>query len=110
MTIIVLGVVTLTAIASAVGAVVLMVKDRRTADQHLIQTLAAAENARRDAEAVWASERRELINRVQAPQFVPREPVIGFQVPEPEPDGIEEVGQVRQLDDEQMAEYLSELS
>lgn len=46
------------------------------------------------AEEAWVQERRELINRVQAPEHIPRGSVQQFEMPEIEPDDSNLVGQI----------------
>lgn len=40
----------------------------------------------------WVEERRELLNRIQRPEYVPAAPVTDFQIPELEPDEFDLVG------------------
>ncbi|MDE2102256.1 MAG: hypothetical protein KGL39_33735 [Patescibacteria group bacterium] len=105
---IVLGVVAVAAIVSAVAVGVVLTRARGQSDAQWASFMVALDHQHGQAEAAWVSERRELVNRVQAPQYVPRGPVTEFVVPELEPDGINEVGTIQQLDDEQLAAYLSE--
>lgn len=44
--------------------------------------------------AGWADERRELLNRIQQPQFIPTGAADGWKFPENEPDEIGLVGTV----------------
>ena len=46
------------------------------------------------AQAAWALERRELLNRVQRPEMIPASTVEPFEVPEPEPDFSHLVGTI----------------
>lgn len=46
------------------------------------------------AQAQWAAERRELVNRVQRPEFLPVGPVEPYVMPEREPDEWAKVGQI----------------
>jgi hypothetical protein len=49
----------------------------------------------RDAERKqWAEERRELLNRIQAPSFIPTAPQYQFEAPEREPDEYARVGSI----------------
>jgi hypothetical protein len=48
----------------------------------------------------WVEERRELLNRIQRPEYVPTAPAVRFEIPEPEPDDFEQVGTIRLLDEE----------
>lgn len=49
----------------------------------------------REAQAQWAVERRELLNRIQRPDIVPVTPVHTFTMPEVEPDEIDLVGTIK---------------
>ena len=53
----------------------------------------------REAQAEWALERRELLTRIQRPEYAPTTPVAQFEVPELEPDDYNRVGTVRISDD-----------
>lgn len=48
----------------------------------------------REAEAAWTVERRELVNRVQAPERIPVALPEGMDFPEPEVDEMAMVGQI----------------
>jgi hypothetical protein len=50
----------------------------------------------RDGEQqAWAGERRELLNRIAHPEFVPTQPVAAYPTfVEPEPDEIDKVGTI----------------
>jgi hypothetical protein len=110
MTVIVLGVVAVIAILAAVAVAMVTTRARATADSRWVSFVSTLDHQRSVAEAGWVAERRELVNRVQAPQFVPRGPVTDFQVPELETDALDEVGQIQQLDEQQLTDYLAELS
>lgn len=47
----------------------------------------------------WVEERRELLNRIQRPEYVPTGPVVHFEVPEAEPDDVDKVGTIEFLDE-----------
>ena len=49
--------------------------------------------AHREAQVEWALERRELLNRIQHPEFVPTTPA-QFELPEQEPDEWNLVGTI----------------
>jgi hypothetical protein len=51
-------------------------------------------SSHREAQAQWVLERRELLNRIQAPQHIPLGSVSDFVVPEREEDGTELVGTI----------------
>ena len=103
-----LGAVAIIAITATVMLGVALTRARAASDQQWASFMVALDHQHTQAAAAWVTERRELLNRVQAPQFVPQGPVTEFVVPNLEPDEIDEVGTIRQLDDEQLAEYLSE--
>lgn len=105
---IMLGVVAVAAITAAVMVGVVLTRSRAESDAQWASFMVALDHQHTTAEAAWVAERRELVNRVQAPQHVPHGPVTGFVVPDVEPDGIDEVGTIQQLDDEHLAAYLSE--
>lgn len=107
---IVTGTVAMAAIAAIVALGLVLTQARADADARWVAFVSTLEHAHTAAQAEWVNERRELVNRVQAPQFVPRSPVTEFKIPELEEDGIEEVGTIQQLDEEQLNEYLQELS
>lgn len=45
-------------------------------------------------EASWADERRELLNRIQRPEIVPVKPTEGYVIPDQEPDGWNDIGEI----------------
>ena len=49
----------------------------------------------------WVEERRELLNRIQRPEYVPTMPVMDFRVPELEPDEFDLVGTMQDTVGEQ---------
>lgn len=51
------------------------------------------------AEARWASERRELLNRIQRPEYIPRDTSQVYEIPERDPDEWAKVGTVDIADD-----------
>jgi hypothetical protein len=51
-------------------------------------------DGRREAEAQWVLERRELLTRIQRPEIVPTRDVAEFELPEREPDEWGKVGAV----------------
>lgn len=67
--------------------VVALVREHRKVVERLTNAHAMAEEA-------WIVERRELVNRVQAPEFIPRSSPLEFKVKDPEPDEGYLVGQV----------------
>ena len=48
----------------------------------------------------WASERRELLNRVQRPEVLPSPQIADFVIPEVEPDEFDFVGQILEAHDQ----------
>lgn len=106
----ILSVVAITAISATVTINWVLTRARSSADEQWAAFMVSVDHRHAQAQAAWVTERRELVNRVQAPQHVPQGPVTEFVVPELEPDEIGEVGTIRQLDEEQLAEYLSELA
>ena len=44
----------------------------------------------------WASERRELLNRIQRPELLPIAPERDFVIPEVEPDEFDMIGSIRE--------------
>lgn len=45
-------------------------------------------------QASWTDERRELLNRIQRPEFLPVASPGNYVIPEPEPDEIGQVGEI----------------
>jgi hypothetical protein len=45
----------------------------------------------------WASERSELLNRIQAPDRLPAAQIVDFEFPEPEPDEFNLVGTIADM-------------
>lgn len=74
-------------IAALCVVVVALAREHRKA-------LERAVGAHRASEEAWVVERRELVNRVQAPQLVPRPAPQAFELPEAEPDESNLVGTV----------------
>jgi hypothetical protein len=72
--------------------------------RHAAAQLRLVEDSRRlEAESVSA-ERRELLNRVQAPQFVPQAgPTVAWEIPDAPPDEIDLVGTI-QFDEKALEE------
>jgi hypothetical protein len=54
----------------------------------------------RQERAEWLSERRELLNRVQAPERLPNAQIADFTFPEPEPDEFNMIGVIAEVSDE----------
>ena len=52
------------------------------------------QESRRDAELAWTHERRELLNRIQAPERLPFQPSPMVEMPERAPDEWAKVGTV----------------
>lgn len=50
-----------------------------------------------EAQEAWIVERRELLNRIQHPEHVPHVPVEGYEIPDREPDGWNQVGTVGEI-------------
>ena len=59
------------------------------------------QRSHQEAQAQWFLERRELLTRIQAPQYVPLGDATSFEVPDAEPDESNLVGTVAEPDDEQ---------
>jgi hypothetical protein len=52
-----------------------------------------------EAEMAWADERRELLTRIQRPEYVPAAPMPNFELPEMEPDQVELINTIADLSD-----------
>lgn len=64
----------------------------------LAAALVLLQRSHREAQAQWALERRELLNRIQRPEIIPTAPV-AFEVPEREDDEWNKVGTVEISDE-----------
>lgn len=73
--------------AALVAVVVALVREHRKAVERLT-------SAHRASEEAWIVERRELVNRVQAPERIPLTAPTHFEMPEMEPDESHLVGTV----------------
>lgn len=80
-----------------VVVVYLMLRHQRASDVAAATERTELLLSQADQARAWTEERRELLTRIQRPEYVPVAPMPVFQAPESEPDEINLVGTIAEF-------------